>query len=77
MQRLTGKFVAVGNGGRKVTVHVYKDFIPVENFEGSGVVEGITYIRTAEGQPLNRLDKGVYQGRLTGETLRSDDPAAP
>jgi hypothetical protein len=70
MMRTVKRFLTAGNGGRKVWVIELRHYHDTGNFEGSGEVEGITYLRTESGQPLNRRSDTELEVRLTGEILR-------
>jgi hypothetical protein len=76
MNRKTDFFPAVDDAGRRYTIEVWTEFLRSENFEGSGEVEGMKQLRTSDGRSLNRLDKGEYVIRLTGERLHSTAPNA-
>jgi hypothetical protein len=58
-------------------VDEYTEFLEAGGTEGFQWIEGIKSLRTADGQRLNRIDKGKYQVVVTGEILESDDPTAP
>ncbi|WAC08899.1 MAG: hypothetical protein OS130_06880 [Thermodesulfobacteriota bacterium] len=70
MKRQTGRFLAVGDDGRRYTVYVYTDFIETGENQKT-VVEGLKELRTSDGLTINRLKKGEYQIEQTGVILRT------
>jgi hypothetical protein len=77
MKRHTGSFVAHDDKGRPYTIHIYTDFIDVSSREGSGEIEGLKELQTANGNHVNRIKQGEYQVVATGVILKSSSPDAP
>ena len=73
-----GQFVAIGQGGRKVTI-IYE--VNVEDVASTGDSHeqafGATRFKTAIGDLVIRLAKGKYRLVPNIEILRTDDPAEP
>ncbi len=76
-----GTFVARDEDGREYTIHILTYTVSVGNrSDPNAEREGITSsLRTAEGQPVNRLAKGKYEilHPIRNLRLTSDDPIAP
>lgn len=77
--RHIGSFEARAEDGRVFTLDVFVDVEIPRTMEGYGPpIEGLKTIRTKDGDPVSRTDKGRY--RIIGVEcidLTSDDPAAP
>jgi hypothetical protein len=75
--RLKCSFPARDGQGRTRSLDV---FVEVQDARTHGKpkaeVEGLSILKTREGQHVNRLEKGKYQIVETGEILTSDDPLA-
>jgi hypothetical protein len=78
-EKCTSTFSAIGDDGHAITVYEFTEFIEIDTFAaGPSVTEGFKSLRTADGSPVNRQEKGVYTLPLLGDlVLRSDDPDAP
>ncbi len=74
-----GQFVAIGKGGRQVTI-IYE--VNVEDVANTGdpheQASGGTRFRTAtEDLPVERIRKGKYRLKHNKEILTTDDPGEP
>ena len=58
---------------------VYVEILEIMSPEGRSQTEGLQTIRTADGQDVDKLDRGKFRVRNTGRILRCDpnDPNAP
>ena len=76
-----GSFVARDEDGREYTIHILTYTVNVGNRSGPNAErEGMTSsLRTSDGQPVNRLEKGKYEmlHPIRNVRLTSDDPNAP
>ena len=76
-----GSFVARDGEGRQYTIQILTYTVNVGNRSNPDAErEGMTSsLRTAEGQPVNRLAKGTYEmlHPIRNVRLTSDDPKAP
>jgi hypothetical protein len=75
----TTRFQVKDAAGRDRTLVLIQTFVGGKPVFGgqSAVSPGIKKIRTEDGAAVNRVQQGEYQIVMTGEILRSDDPAAP
>jgi hypothetical protein len=73
----TNTFTARSKNGAVYRVNEFTEYLEAGGTGGFQWIEGIKSLKTADGEHLNRLEKGKYQVVLTGETLESDDPTAP
>jgi hypothetical protein len=69
------RFTATDDAGKPYTLVAYQEFAPARR--GDPLVPTKKSLRTTEGDPINRLTKGLYQLLLYGRvTLTSSDPNA-
>lgn len=72
-----GYFLAYDDEGNEYTIYQYVEILNVSTMEDpGGEIEGLKSLRTAQGQAVNRLDKGQYMLVETDHTLYSDDEDA-
>jgi hypothetical protein len=74
-----GTFTAQDENGKSYTIYVYSRVFDYESSHGHQKVEGVSNLRTSDGDPVRRIDKGKYQldNGFTRVDLVSDDPDAP
>jgi hypothetical protein len=73
----TGSFTAKTADGRNITIYIFTNFIEVATRgAGSQQVENLKSLRTANGEHVNRVEKGKYVTVESGRELTSDDPDA-
>ncbi len=78
MKRKTGQFIAEDEKGRRYTILILTNVVKAGTVENPGErVEETTELKTFEGMPVSRLEKGKYQIIQTGTVVRSDSPDAP
>ena len=74
-RRRTRTFPAEDEQGQPYTVHVYTDFNQLQEFgKPSYELEGMSELRLATGEHLNRVAKGEYEVVETGKKLKSQSP---
>lgn len=72
------EFTARSEDGEEFTLYVTADTVDdATRADAISNREGHKEIYTADGESVNRLDKGKYQLFLTGTLLHSDAPDAP
>jgi hypothetical protein len=77
MEKLTGKFEALGSDGETYAIMVFSEQIPGGTMQDpQAVVEGMKSLRTSDGLHVNRLEKGKYKVVQTGILLHSESPNA-
>ena len=70
-------FVAHDERGSSHTIHVYTEFMETRTFDAATTeLEGMNELRTASGQPVNRIAKGEYEIVDSGMALKSSAPDA-
>ena len=73
MKRLTDRFIAFDDGGRKYILFVFTEYTEAGTSGGpSDMIEGWKEVQTSEGQEVNVVSHGVYKIVRSGVMLRSD-----
>lgn len=73
-----GSFAATTQGGQTMVLHSYVQKIDVSTLSGGHqTVDGMKSIVTANGEPVNYLEKGKYKLVSTGQELYSSDANCP
>jgi hypothetical protein len=62
--------------GNRYYLHVFTEYADASDSGGPGEIPVRAIIKTQDGQPVNRQDKGKYEIAATGLELTSTDPAA-
>lgn len=83
MKQKTGSFIAVDPSGKKHTINIITNFINTSEFGGSQIQKGLKELKTQDGIPVSRVEKGHYLIMTASFTrsepldIYSDDPDAP
>jgi hypothetical protein len=73
----TKRFSAYDEEGRKYTIFEFTEFLEARTWGSDKIVEGLKELRTADGTPVNRIEKGVYRIMGVEEIeVTSNDPDA-
>jgi hypothetical protein len=73
----TQTFDACDAGGRRHVLLLYREFVHVGGLDDQNTFAiGSRWLKTAAGEAVTRVAKGVYELAGCG-TLTSDDPEAP
>jgi hypothetical protein len=75
--QLTGSIRAIDDAGQPRTLHLYTEYAEADDGGSHLEIPVQLFIKTEDGEHVNRLDKGSYEVAATGEKLRSNDPKAP
>jgi len=74
----TGEFVALNQSGEEIVIEVYTLFSETRDNTGTHPLAGPKELKTANGEFVNRLEKGRYATvDAPDDELTSDDPDAP
>ena len=73
----TNRFSAYDEEGRKYTIFEFTEYHDASTWSSDKLVEGLKELRTADGEVVNRIEKGVYRIMGVQEIeVTSDDPNA-
>jgi len=81
MIKQIGSFIAKDSTGKSYHICAFADFAESQSPSGSFSLPGIPWLRTCDGKPVERLNKGHYKiygipPIVSDIELTSDDPNA-
>lgn len=78
MEKHTATFQAQSNNGHEYTIFEFTNLVDAGTMgDPNAVIPGLKRFCTADGDSVNRTDKGKYMIVDSGMELFSDDPDAP